>query len=165
MVVGGEGCCPTMDLLRSEPMQLVQLIIPMESAHRTISYLGDLGLFQFKDVSIKQTHLIHIWICNVPISLHIWLFVWVIRFSCMFYSWMKSWIRVWFYVFHALYSNFDFDHCFFLRYYNIFHSWKAELDTGFFILIRQIISFLVFNLDISCLIIRTKFRFSKITYQ
>lgn len=84
MVVGGEGCCPTMDLLRSEPMQLVQLIIPMESAHRTISYLGDLGLFQFKDVSIKQTHLIHIWICNVPISLHIWLFVWVIRFSVCF---------------------------------------------------------------------------------
>lgn len=42
---------PTMDLLRSEPMQLVQLIIPVESAHRTISYLGDLGFFQFKDVS------------------------------------------------------------------------------------------------------------------
>lgn len=39
-----------MDLLRSEPMQLVQLIIPMESAYRTVSYLGDLGLFQFKDV-------------------------------------------------------------------------------------------------------------------
>lgn len=40
-----------MDLLRSEPMQLVQLIIPNESAHRTISYLGDLGLFQFNNVS------------------------------------------------------------------------------------------------------------------
>lgn len=40
----------TMDLLRSEAMQLVQLIIPIESAHRTISYLGDLGLFQFNDV-------------------------------------------------------------------------------------------------------------------
>lgn len=47
-----EGCCPIMDLLRSEPMQLVQLIIPVEAAYRTISYLGDLGLFQFKDVSI-----------------------------------------------------------------------------------------------------------------
>lgn len=47
-----EGGCPTMDLLRSEPMQLVQLIIPAESAHRAISYLGDLGLFQFKDVCL-----------------------------------------------------------------------------------------------------------------
>lgn len=42
---------PTMDLFRSEPMQLVQLIIPIESARRTVFYLGDLGLFQFKDVS------------------------------------------------------------------------------------------------------------------
>lgn len=49
--MGEGGCCPTMDLLRSEQMQLVQFIIPIESAHRTISYLGDLGLFQFKDVS------------------------------------------------------------------------------------------------------------------
>ncbi|XVE48991.1 hypothetical protein DITRI_Ditri01bG0045800 [Diplodiscus trichospermus] len=47
--VRGE-CCPPMDLFRSEPMQLVQLIIPMESAHLTVSYLGDLGLLQFKDV-------------------------------------------------------------------------------------------------------------------
>ena len=47
---GGGGCCPPMNLFRSEPMQLVQLIIPMESAHVTVSYLGDLGLLQFKDV-------------------------------------------------------------------------------------------------------------------
>lgn len=40
-----------MDLMRSEPMQLARIIIPMESAHRTISYLGDLGLFQFKDLN------------------------------------------------------------------------------------------------------------------
>ncbi|WJX42220.1 V-type proton ATPase subunit a2 [Trifolium repens] len=40
-----------MDLLRSEPMQLVQLIILIESAHRSISYLGDLSLFQFKDLN------------------------------------------------------------------------------------------------------------------
>ncbi|KAG8473681.1 hypothetical protein CXB51_035988 [Gossypium anomalum] len=46
----GGGCCPPMDLFRSEAMQLVQLIIPMESAHLTVSYLGDLGLIQFKDV-------------------------------------------------------------------------------------------------------------------
>ncbi|CAN0906492.1 V-type proton ATPase subunit a3 [Linum grandiflorum] len=44
-----------MDLLRSEPMQLVQLIVPMESAHRTISYLGDLGLFQFKDLNPEKS--------------------------------------------------------------------------------------------------------------
>ena len=48
---GGGWASATMDLLRSEPMQLAQLIIPVESAHRTISYLGDLALFQFKDVS------------------------------------------------------------------------------------------------------------------
>jgi len=50
---GGGGCCPPMDLMRSETMQLVQLIVPMESAHLTVSYLGDLGLVQFKDV---RTH-------------------------------------------------------------------------------------------------------------
>ena len=48
------GCCPPMDLFRSEAMQLVQLIIPIESAHQTVSNLGDLGLIQFKDV---RTHL------------------------------------------------------------------------------------------------------------
>ncbi|EXC04207.1 Vacuolar proton translocating ATPase 100 kDa subunit [Morus notabilis] len=48
-------CCPTMDLLRSEPMQLVQLIIPMESAHRSITNLGDLGLFQFKDLNAEKS--------------------------------------------------------------------------------------------------------------
>ncbi|KAJ7966823.1 V-type proton ATPase subunit a [Quillaja saponaria] len=31
-------------------MQLAQFIIPIESARRRISYFGDLGLFQFKDV-------------------------------------------------------------------------------------------------------------------
>lgn len=46
---------PTMDLLRSEAMQLVQLIIPIESAHRTISYLGDLGLFQFNDLNTDKS--------------------------------------------------------------------------------------------------------------
>ncbi|XP_038884966.1 V-type proton ATPase subunit a2-like isoform X2 [Benincasa hispida] len=44
-----------MDLLRSEPMQLVQLIIPNESAHRMISYLGDLGLFQFNDLNASRS--------------------------------------------------------------------------------------------------------------
>ena len=40
-----------MDLMRSERMTFVQLIIPVESAHRAISYLGELGLLQFRDVS------------------------------------------------------------------------------------------------------------------
>ncbi|XP_019415420.1 PREDICTED: V-type proton ATPase subunit a3-like isoform X1 [Lupinus angustifolius] len=53
--MGNEGCFPTMDLLRSEPMQLAQLIIPIESAHRSISYLGDLGLFQFKDLNADKS--------------------------------------------------------------------------------------------------------------
>lgn len=43
---------PPMDLMRSEKMSYVQLIIPVESAHRAISYLGELGLLQFHDVSI-----------------------------------------------------------------------------------------------------------------
>lgn len=36
-------------------MQLVQLIIPVESAHRTVSYLGDLGFFQFKDLNADKS--------------------------------------------------------------------------------------------------------------
>ncbi|KAL9238236.1 hypothetical protein vseg_012688 [Gypsophila vaccaria] len=54
---GGEGggCCPSMDLMRSEPMQLVQLIIPLESSHLTVSYLGDLGLIQFKDLNSEKS--------------------------------------------------------------------------------------------------------------
>ena len=42
---------PPMDLMRSEKMTFVQLIIPVESAHRAVSYLGELGLLQFRDVS------------------------------------------------------------------------------------------------------------------
>ncbi|KAL8556160.1 hypothetical protein ACS0TY_003812 [Phlomoides rotata] len=51
----GSGCCPPMDLMRSEPMQLVQLIIPIESAHLAVSYLGDLGLIQFKDLNSEKS--------------------------------------------------------------------------------------------------------------
>ncbi|PIN12095.1 Vacuolar H+-ATPase V0 sector, subunit a [Handroanthus impetiginosus] len=51
----GRGCCPPMDLMRSEPMQLVQLIIPIESAHLAVSYLGDLGLIQFKDLNAEKS--------------------------------------------------------------------------------------------------------------
>ncbi|KAG9441792.1 hypothetical protein H6P81_017646 [Aristolochia fimbriata] len=53
--MAGGGCCPSMDLFRSEPMHLVQLIIPMESAHRTISYLGNIGLIQFKDLNADKS--------------------------------------------------------------------------------------------------------------
>ncbi|KAG8387735.1 hypothetical protein BUALT_Bualt02G0052300 [Buddleja alternifolia] len=42
---------PSMDLMRSEKMTLVQLIIPVESAHRAVSYLGHLGLLQFRDLN------------------------------------------------------------------------------------------------------------------
>jgi hypothetical protein len=40
-----------MDLFRSEEMVLVQLIMPAESAHDTITYLAELSLLQFRDVS------------------------------------------------------------------------------------------------------------------
>ncbi|XP_052185707.1 V-type proton ATPase subunit a1-like isoform X2 [Diospyros lotus] len=46
---------PEMDLMRSEKMALVQLIIPVESAHRAISYLGQLGLLQFKDLNADKS--------------------------------------------------------------------------------------------------------------
>ncbi|XP_074557988.1 V-type proton ATPase subunit a3-like [Curcuma longa] len=49
------GCCPPMDLMRSEEMQLARIIIPVESAHRTLSYLGDLGLVQFKDLNADKS--------------------------------------------------------------------------------------------------------------
>ncbi|XP_074286206.1 V-type proton ATPase subunit a3-like [Silene latifolia] len=52
---GGGGCCPPMDLMRSEPMQLVQLIIPLESSRLTVSHLGDLGLIQFKDLNAEKS--------------------------------------------------------------------------------------------------------------
>lgn len=44
-----------MDLFRSEPMQLVQLIVPIESAHLTVDYLGELGLIQFKDLNAEKS--------------------------------------------------------------------------------------------------------------
>ncbi|KAL4295998.1 hypothetical protein GQ457_12G026840 [Hibiscus cannabinus] len=44
-----------MDLMRSEKMKLVQLIIPVESAHRAVSYLGELGLLQFRDLNAEKS--------------------------------------------------------------------------------------------------------------
>ncbi|XP_050209220.1 V-type proton ATPase subunit a1 [Mercurialis annua] len=46
---------PAMDLMRSEKMSFVQLIIPAESAHRAISYLGELGLLQFRDLNADKS--------------------------------------------------------------------------------------------------------------
>ena len=48
----GDPNLTNMDLFRSEEMSLVQLIIPAESARETIANLGELGLLQFKDVSV-----------------------------------------------------------------------------------------------------------------
>lgn len=46
---------PEMDLMRSEKMTFVQLIIPVESAHRAITYLGELGLLQFRDLNADKS--------------------------------------------------------------------------------------------------------------
>ncbi|XP_004505946.1 V-type proton ATPase subunit a1-like [Cicer arietinum] len=46
---------PPMDLMRSEKMTFVQLIIPAESAHRAITYLGQLGLLQFRDLNAEKS--------------------------------------------------------------------------------------------------------------
>ncbi|CAO2817972.1 unnamed protein product [Amaranthus hypochondriacus] len=46
---------PSMDLMRSEKMAFVQLIIPVESAHRAISYLGELGLLQFRELNVDKS--------------------------------------------------------------------------------------------------------------
>ncbi|XP_059626733.1 V-type proton ATPase subunit a1 [Cornus florida] len=46
---------PAMDLMRSEKMTFVQLIIPVESAHRAISYIGELGLLQFRDLNADKS--------------------------------------------------------------------------------------------------------------
>ncbi|KAL6011109.1 hypothetical protein ACLOJK_001553 [Asimina triloba] len=50
---------PPMDLLRSEKMSFVQLIMPVESAHRAVSYLGELGLLQFRDVRFLASLFLH----------------------------------------------------------------------------------------------------------
>lgn len=46
---------PAMDLMRSERMTFVQLIMPFESAHRAITYLGELGLLQFRDLNADRS--------------------------------------------------------------------------------------------------------------
>ncbi|XP_019199208.1 PREDICTED: V-type proton ATPase subunit a1-like [Ipomoea nil] len=46
---------PPMDLMRSEKMTFVQLIIPVESAHHAITYLGQLGHLQFRDLNADKS--------------------------------------------------------------------------------------------------------------
>ncbi|XP_028068774.1 V-type proton ATPase subunit a1-like [Camellia sinensis] len=46
---------PPMDLMRSEKMVFIQLIMPFESAQRAISYLGELGLLQFSDLNADKS--------------------------------------------------------------------------------------------------------------
>eukprot|EP01023_Acetabularia_acetabulum_P007407 TRINITY_DN131_c1_g1_i3.p1 TRINITY_DN131_c1_g1~~TRINITY_DN131_c1_g1_i3.p1 ORF type:complete len:878 (+),score=198.42 TRINITY_DN131_c1_g1_i3:100-2733(+) len=45
----------SIELWRSEPMQLVQLIIPAEAAHDTMYSLGELGLLQFRDMNPEKS--------------------------------------------------------------------------------------------------------------
>ena len=65
---------PPMDLMRSEKMTFVQLIIPVESAHRAVSYLGELGLLQFRDVSFC-------WLRSDSV------FLWISVFLFDFWNW------------------------------------------------------------------------------
>ncbi|XP_002988745.2 V-type proton ATPase subunit a3 isoform X2 [Selaginella moellendorffii] len=46
---------PKMHLFRSEDMTLVQLIIPVESAHGTLTHLAELGALQFKDLNPEKS--------------------------------------------------------------------------------------------------------------
>ncbi|XP_042381292.1 V-type proton ATPase subunit a1-like isoform X2 [Zingiber officinale] len=46
---------PPMDHFRSEDMSLVQLIMPVESAQLAVSYLGEIGLLQFKDLNEEKS--------------------------------------------------------------------------------------------------------------
>ncbi|RZC70403.1 hypothetical protein C5167_033571 [Papaver somniferum] len=60
---------PSMDLMRSEEMIFFKLIIPVESAHRAVSYLGELGLVQFKDLNddkspFKRTFVNQVKLCG-----------------------------------------------------------------------------------------------------
>jgi hypothetical protein len=42
------------ELFRSQPMSLVQLVIPFDVAHDTVDELGKLGVVQFKDVRRRE---------------------------------------------------------------------------------------------------------------
>ena len=44
-----------MDMFRSEPMELVQLIIPAEAARDTVQTLGEVGLLSFRDLNKEKS--------------------------------------------------------------------------------------------------------------
>jgi vacuolar-type H+-ATPase subunit I/STV1 len=62
-----------MDLFRSEEMVLVQLIMPAESAHDTITYLAELSLLQFRDVSPETPKLFSMSPASLPHLLELFL--------------------------------------------------------------------------------------------
>lgn len=81
-----------MDLMRSEKMSFVQLIIPAESAHRAISYLGEVGLLQFRDVSDFGSVQIRLYCFCVWIgvsSFTVWLGLFLKSSSGIFDAWMS----------------------------------------------------------------------------
>lgn len=106
---------PAMDHLRSEKMSFVQLIMPVESAHRAVSYLGDLGLLQFKDVrtlissflirSIRFDHFkTHLSTSQFPFPPPLFFFSWclwpgfVVSLSRLGFDRSSSWIWISFFL-------------------------------------------------------------------
>ncbi|GAB4815451.1 hypothetical protein N2152v2_002497 [Parachlorella kessleri] len=55
MEVSGALDALPLSLFRSEEMQLMQLLIPAESAHQTITALGEVGMLQFKDLNADKS--------------------------------------------------------------------------------------------------------------
>eukprot|EP00798_Chlamydomonas_sp_ICE-L_P004063 gene4063-14152_t len=43
------------DLWRSEEMQLIQIMLPTESAHGMVAALGEIGMLQFKDLNPEKS--------------------------------------------------------------------------------------------------------------
>ena len=56
-------------LFRSEEMRLCQLFLQKEAAYACISELGEIGLVQFKDVSLKSDNMILIYMYRLKIIL------------------------------------------------------------------------------------------------
>ena len=54
-LAGGDGHPEESSFLRSETMALVQLYIPTELSHSTVSELGELGLVEFRDLNEEQS--------------------------------------------------------------------------------------------------------------
>ena len=52
-------------LLRSEEMTLCQMFLQSEAAYTCVSELGELGLVQFRDVSVPQIWVVTIFIVEL----------------------------------------------------------------------------------------------------